>query len=178
MNITNCIIWDNGADPNNDNLHADYGTFDVTYSCLQGSYAGTGGNIDSDPCFVDDVNDDYHLTWDSNCVDTGDPNFVEDANETDIDGNPRLMGGRVDMGADEDFPHCDPNYPDWVSVGRPDCWCYPRQCHGDADGLKQGSAFAGYMYVGTDDLAVLVDAWKILEPPKGPGVSGNQICAV
>jgi hypothetical protein len=75
------------------------------------------------------------------------------------------------------FPATHPDYFEWLSVGKPDCWCYPRQCHGDADGLKQGSAFAGYMYVGTDDLDVLINAWKILEPPKGPGLSGNQICA-
>jgi len=84
--INNCIIWgnDSGALEAND--------YNVTYSCIEGGYTGTG-NIDSDPCFVDDVNDDYHLTWASNCVDWGDPNFVEDANETDIDGNPRIMGG-------------------------------------------------------------------------------------
>ena len=33
----------------------------------------------------------------------------------------------------------DPNeYEYWVEWGRPDCWCYPRQCRGDADGLQTG----------------------------------------
>lgn len=27
-----------------------------------------------------------------------------------------------------------PEYPLWVTLGKPPCWCYPRQCHGDADG--------------------------------------------
>ena len=70
------------------------------------------------------------------------------------------------------------DYVEWDAVGKPDCWCgSKRQCRGDADGLKQGSPLAGYMYVGTDDLAILINGWKILEPPKGPGLSGNQICA-
>ncbi len=29
-----------------------------------------------------------------------------------------------------------PEYNDWVSWGEPDCWCYKRQCRGDADGIK------------------------------------------
>jgi len=39
----------------------------------------------------------------------------------------------------------------WVQFGRPDCWCYQRQCRGDADGLIQLSAFWVYTY----DLAIL-----------------------
>ncbi|UCF42572.1 MAG: hypothetical protein JSV99_08205 [Planctomycetota bacterium] len=76
------------------------------------------GNIDLDPCFVEagywdangtegDVNDDFwvegdnHLLAGSPCIDSGDPNYVAGPNETDIDGEPRVMGGRVDMGVDE-----------------------------------------------------------------------------
>jgi hypothetical protein len=29
-------------------------------------------------------------------------------------------------------------YSDWVAWGKPDCWCYARQCRGDIDGLKHG----------------------------------------
>ena len=89
-------------------------------------------------------------------MDRGDPNFVEDANETDIDGNPRIMGGRVDMGADEDYPHCDPNYSDWVLSGRPNCWMTPYQCDGDAavDVHRQG-----YRVYNTD-LRILSASWK------------------
>jgi hypothetical protein len=107
VEITNCIIWDNGDDPNDDNLHAEHETFNVTYSCLQGSYAGTGGNIDSDPCFIDAEGNDFHLDANSLCIDAGDPDFTGDVNETDMDGEPRVMDGDangtriVDMGADE-----------------------------------------------------------------------------
>ena len=168
VNITNCIIWDNGNDAN-DNLYArDSATFDVSYTCVEydTNYPGTG-NINGDPCFVDDVNDDYHLTWGSLCVDKGDSSAVVDANEKDIDGNPREMGPvdpndpnghLVDMGADEDFPHCDQNYPAWVSFGRPNCWMWPYQCDGDADGINSGVPY--YYRVYTGDIALINQNWR------------------
>jgi hypothetical protein len=81
--------------------------------------------------------------------------------------------------SDECFPSSNPRYADWVAFGKPLCWCYARQCRGDADGKKQGSAFAGYMYVSTDDLNRLIAAWQVKEPPKGPGIATipNGICA-
>jgi hypothetical protein len=36
-----------------------------------------------------------------------------------------------------------PEYGDWVAWGRPDCWCYARQCHGDADGCQSGPFSVG-----------------------------------
>jgi len=47
---------------------------------------------------------EYHLLADSPCIDSGDPNFVPGPDGTDIDGQPRVMAGRVDMGADEVVP--------------------------------------------------------------------------
>jgi len=80
---------------------------------------GAGGNTGADPCFVDpgywDANDlwvegDYHLLEASPCIDAGDPNFVPEPNETDLDGNARVVDGDndgnsvVDMGAFERVP--------------------------------------------------------------------------
>ena len=101
--VTSCIIWGNGLG----SLDPRYGNYDVTYSCIEGSYSGQG-NINEDPLFYDDPNDpnNYHLSSDSNCIDAGDPGFA-DFNETDIDGEPRIVDGnedgieRVDIGADE-----------------------------------------------------------------------------
>ncbi|MCF7810989.1 choice-of-anchor D domain-containing protein, partial [bacterium] len=59
----------------------------ITYSDIEGGYNGNG-NIDSDPLFVDADNGDFNLTWDSPCLDAGDPNSPEDPDET-----------RGDMGA-------------------------------------------------------------------------------
>jgi hypothetical protein len=70
------------------------------------------------------------------------------------------------------------------SFGRPPCWCILRQCHGDADGVKEGDDKGGYFYVGAGDLGLLLAGWKVLEPavapiPSGPGILSvtNGICA-
>lgn len=57
------------------------------------------------------------------------------------------------------FPSDHPDFSTWVSVGKPDCWCYPRQCHGDADGAQEGDEKQGYFWVSNADLQVLVDGW-------------------
>jgi hypothetical protein len=73
----------------------------------------------------------------------------------------------------------NPEYAEWVAVGKPACWTYPRQCHGDVDGLKEGDAQTGFHYVGMNDLKVFNAAWKVMEPPVGPGIASieNGICA-
>lgn len=62
------------------------------------------------------------------------------------------------------------DYAEWDAVGKPICWCYPRQCHGDADGLPYG--LGGY-WVSIPDLGILKDAWN---KPAG-GLVGNEACA-
>lgn len=55
---------------------------------------------------------DYHLSDASPCVDTGDPSFVPDYDERDVDGQMRIRDGDgdavayVDRGADEFGSHC------------------------------------------------------------------------
>jgi hypothetical protein len=66
----------------------------------------------------------------------------------------------------------------WTPAGRPCCWCYPRQCHGDADGKKQGSVALGYNYVGSNDLDIMGVGWLVLDPPKGPGILGLEVGGV
>ena len=72
----------------------------VSYCNVEGGSPGEG-NIDVDPLFVDANNGDYHLSPHSFCIDAGDPNYAPQPGETDIDGEPRLLGTRIDMGADE-----------------------------------------------------------------------------
>jgi hypothetical protein len=81
-------------------------------------------------------------------------------------------------GGGECFPSSDPAYNDWAAFGKPDCWCYARQCHGDADGMKQGSSLFGFQYVSTDDLIILAAAWQIKEPPKAVAPYPNGVADV
>ncbi len=121
-NISNSIIWDNWPD------HAvPLGVFvNPTYSCIQNYTGNEPGNITIDPCFVQagywaDANDpnihiapenpqavwnhgDYHLLDISPCIDSGDPNYISGPNQTDFDGQVRVFGERIDMGADEFVP--------------------------------------------------------------------------
>jgi len=117
--ITNSIVYNNICS-GRPQMHIDAITSAVTYSNVQGSWPGIG-NIDTDPCFVnpgwlddnntpdeprDDrwVGGDYHLLEDSPCINAGDQNYVPIPNETDLDGRPRIIAGRIDMGAYE-FNH-------------------------------------------------------------------------
>ncbi|MBP7050817.1 MAG: MBL fold metallo-hydrolase [Phycisphaerae bacterium] len=85
----------------------------VAYCNVEGGYDGIG-NIDEDPEFVlpgawarlaDStlawVRGNYHLLSDSPCIDAGDPAFVADVIETDIDGHARISGNQTDIGCDE-----------------------------------------------------------------------------
>ncbi|MHC4744228.1 MAG: PKD domain-containing protein, partial [Planctomycetota bacterium] len=75
----------------------------VAYSDVEGGWSGEG-NFDSEPGFVEWEDGDYHLLADSPCVNAGDPDFAGAADEADMDGESRVMMGRVDMGADEFNP--------------------------------------------------------------------------
>lgn len=56
------------------------------------------GNLLLDPLLEDDG---FHLSPASPCANAGDPVFVPVEDETDVDGEPRVIDGRVEIGADE-----------------------------------------------------------------------------
>jgi len=98
--IKNSIIRSNTA-PMGNNLTFNGGTNTVTYSNIQGGFAGTG-NIDADPLFLDAANGNYQLQAGSPSVNTGDPNSTTaSVSVLDLEGNPRVDNGRIDMGAYE-----------------------------------------------------------------------------
>lgn len=90
--IKNCIIWDNSQ--------GDLSGCSATYSCFDDGDQGTG-NTDNDPNFAykDSAAHNYHLHTGSPCIDAGDSGSY--SNEYDIDGEARVYGDLVDMGADE-----------------------------------------------------------------------------
>ncbi|MHC4533347.1 MAG: right-handed parallel beta-helix repeat-containing protein [Planctomycetota bacterium] len=106
--VTNCILWD---DSPNEILDDDTSSTTVTYSDVQG---GTGetwfgeGCIDTDPMFADV---EGRLLAFSPCLDAGNDDAVPPGVTTDLDGNPRIQGVCVDMGAFEsDLNYMDPGW--------------------------------------------------------------------
>ena len=159
-NISNCIIWKNtrnnfsGTECNN-----------VNYSCINssstGSYSGRD-NITTDPCFVAiDIND-FHLKAGSLCIDAGDPNFIPEPNEPDIDGDERILDGNgdmnptVDMGADE-YRTADFNYDGIVNFKDFAFWANVWQTSpaGSPYDLNNDSS------IDFDDLEIFADNWLI-----------------
>jgi len=108
--IANCILWGNGG--NGDLVEAT-----AIYSDIGVGGTGDNGNISEDPRFVGGSN--YHLSIDSPCINTG-TNAAQGLPDNDIDGEPRILYGVVDMGADE-VSHLMDLQPDlWVQQG--DTW--------------------------------------------------------
>jgi len=99
--ITNSIFWENYAISFGDEIHNYDSNPIITYCDIRNWTDGGTGNINVDPLFMEASNGNYHLQTGSPCVDAGDPDYVMDVNDIDIDGDPRVIGSRVDIGADE-----------------------------------------------------------------------------
>jgi len=151
MQLINCILWGNTDSSGvgesaqiTHNLEPEE-TPDVSFSCIQDNdpndaYIPFGDanseNIDDDPMFVRDPNDggdgwgvgdnddfgDLHLQNNSPCINAGHPNFSAGPNNVDMDGQPRVIGLRVDMGADEFAPMIVVSKPQGGEVWTCESW--------------------------------------------------------
>jgi len=88
--ITNSIIYDNSGG----NI---INTKSMAYVCSI-PYIDTRGFTNA-PLFVNEAGGDFHLQSNSPCINSGNNTFVSGTN--DLDGNPRIQGGTVDLGAYE-----------------------------------------------------------------------------
>ena len=118
--IHNCILWGNVASSGSVESWQ-IGGVDaghVAYSCVQGWTGALGGigNVGYTPYFVDDEN--LRLQSWSPLINAGDPTYQPDPGLTDLDGNPRILWERVDIGAYES-PIVS---PDDDEDGLPDDW--------------------------------------------------------
>ncbi len=92
--IRNCVLFYNHA---TENKNINGGS--VTYSCSTPWVSGLG-NISSPPGLSGFRN--WRLVPGSPCIDAGNFSFAED--DYDLEGDPRIWGGGVDMGCDEFYP--------------------------------------------------------------------------
>lgn len=94
--VRNCIVYynDNGANAYTNN----YGG-SVSYSCTTPLLSGSG-NISAAPRIAGYRN--WRLVPGSPCIDAGSLSLAE--GDWDLDGDPRIWGGGVDMGCDEFYP--------------------------------------------------------------------------
>jgi len=115
--ICNTIAWNNDA-PNGPEIFIgpanNSSIVTISESDVDGGQASVlvetnstlnwgAGMIDADPLFADPLLDDFHLGWNSPCRAEGDNSAVTTGE--DVEGDPRVTGGTVDMGADEFYFH-------------------------------------------------------------------------
>lgn len=91
--LTNCIVYFNAANSGPNYMHST-----INYSCTTPA-PGRMGNITDDPQFMDATAGNYRLKGNSPCINAGNNAAVEGTK--DLDGNPRIVNGTVDMGAYE-----------------------------------------------------------------------------
>jgi len=71
-------------------------------------------------------------------------------------GKYELLGGFWPGGPVECLPSTYSTYNDWLTLGKPDCWCWPYHCDGDAD---EPQGFQKYRVM-SNDLGIVIANWK------------------
>jgi hypothetical protein len=96
---TNCIVFGNTA-PTGSNYFFAFSEELIFNCCCTAPLPTNGtGNITGDPQLVNPGAGDFHLQTNSPCINSG--NNASAPAGTDLDGNPRIAGGTVDIGAYE-----------------------------------------------------------------------------
>lgn len=91
--LNNCIVYNNIGNTGVNHLNST-----ARYCCTTPLPVGFG-NITNDPAFLDSTTGNFRLSSNSPCINAG--NNAYNRNGLDADGNPRIAGSTVDMGAYE-----------------------------------------------------------------------------
>src|SRR5262249_25912142 len=102
--MNNCILYYNTGANFSESSGCDVGddcppTPWLNSCCVMPMPQAGIGNITNAPLFVDAANGNFRLQLDSPCINAGNNEYV--SSSTDLEGNPRISGGTVDMGAYE-----------------------------------------------------------------------------
>ena len=92
---SNCILYYNSVAGSGSN----YYSATINYCCTWPVPTNGIFNITNEPSFVNLSAGDFHLQSNSPCINSGNNSVVTNSN--DFDGNPRIAGGTVDIGAYE-----------------------------------------------------------------------------
>ncbi|MGA2242006.1 MAG: choice-of-anchor Q domain-containing protein [Verrucomicrobiota bacterium] len=92
--LNNCIVYYNNADSS-----PNYSSSTFNYCCTTPNPGAGAGNITNVPMFVDRAGGNLRLQSNSPCINAGNNAYVTVM--TDLDGNQRISGGTVDIGAYE-----------------------------------------------------------------------------
>jgi hypothetical protein len=158
IDVTGTILWGN-ATPDDIQIALQDGTAIVRYSALpsgQLAISAIGastvtwgiGNTRHPPMFVDVAHGNYHLLPGSPLIGAGPPDHGFAKTVTDIDGDPRVMAGSMEVGADEVDPDCNHNGvldAQDIAAGALDCNAngLPDDCEDcDDDGVADACAIA------------------------------------
>jgi len=131
------VLWNNDV----------YGNTSYSYS---GISAGTG-DISKDPLFVDRPGGNYHLTGNSPCINAG-RNSGPGLPALDMDGEARIFGAAVDIGADEYWP---------LTLNASELKKTPEGTVLTLNGAAVSASFTDVLYVESDDRAGGIRVEKI-----------------
>lgn len=97
--ISNSILWGNSGTYATLYMSGG-GAYTYDYNCSSAWLGWDRGHvIDTDPLFIDAANGDFRLQSNSPCINAG--NNITVSTTNDLDGNPRIIGAVVDIGAYE-----------------------------------------------------------------------------
>ncbi|MFH1378536.1 MAG: right-handed parallel beta-helix repeat-containing protein [Planctomycetota bacterium] len=145
--VVNSILWGNTATVAGPNIY-NTATITVSYSDIEGSWAGTG-NISTNPNFYDAAGGDLHLNSASICIDRANSAVAE---TTDIDGNIRCDDPTFANNGVGTYAYYDIGAYEFVKV-----W----YVNDDAAGLNNGRTWT--------------DAYTSLKSAITASLTGNQI---
>jgi alpha-tubulin suppressor-like RCC1 family protein len=161
IDVKNTIIWGNIAGGMGNQIYQLTNTLSLYYSCYSnsaGDIAGSGtvspdANCRTDnPLFVDQTGGDFHLQYSSPCIDSGCNSYIPPfGNIYDLDDNPRILNGIIDMGSYETTPA--PGMPDNLLVS------------GKTNPASLGCSniFFSAIHYGEGEGAAADDAWIIVD---------------